>query len=572
MIKRQKMKKIFSTLAIKSALLVVLITGFGCKKNILPSDSYTDAVIWQNPDNVNLYVYRLYEVFQNFKFGKFSIGYDNVTDGLTDLLKYTSTSEGNGTVNNIGYDPGRVNSSSPGISYWDDGYVQVRRVNEFLNGLEKYAKLNEEQKLQFEAEARFIRGFIYFHLVKIHGSVIILEKLATDGSHARSSEDDCWNFVANDFAFAAEHLPVERKGATAGRASKGAAYGMLARTWLYAASIADYDKKLFNADALTGVPADKKTPYYQNAVNAAEKVIQLADEGYYKLEDDFATPFKNKYVGKESLFSVQFLRPQLTHQYDLEFAPPGDVSGYGGLTAPTAEMVDAFEMADGTKFSWANPLMANNPYEGREPRFYASILYNDAPWKGDYINTTAGANPDGFIDFATVSDPKRTVTGYYARKMLDQSNTDILISGSEQNWIEMRYAEVLLIHAEAKLGVGDLPGAKKSLDKVRARVGLPGTTASNATDMFSAIEHERVVELAFEGHRYWDLRRWRKAHIVLNNVRFHGHKITGSDGDYTYQVVNADNQNRMFPTQFYYMPIPQSEVLKNPLMIQIKGW
>jgi hypothetical protein len=234
--------------------------------------------------------------------------------------------------------------------------------------------------------------------------------------------------------------------------------------------------------------------------------------------------------------------------------------------------VDAFEMADGTKFTWANPSMANNPYESREPRFYASILYNDASWKGRTINTTVGANPDGFIDFATVSDPKRTVTGYYARKMLDVTNTDILVSSSEQNWSEMRYAEVLLIHAEAALGTGDLVNAKKSLDKVRQRAGLPGTTASSPQEMFAAIEHERIVELAFEGHRYWDLRRWRKAHLVLNEARFHGHKITGAPGSYTYQVVNADNQNRMFPVKFYYMPISQSEVLRNPQLQQIQGW
>jgi hypothetical protein len=567
------MNKLFSTLAIRGFLVAGTLVGFqSCKLDVLPTDSYTDAVIWQNPANVDLYAYRLYEVFQTFKFGKFPIGYDNTTDGLTDLLKYTSTSEGNGTVNNIGYDPGRVNPSSPGISYWDEGYLQIRRVNEFLNGLEKYAQLTIPQKQEFEAEARFIRGFIYFQLVKIHGSVILLDKLAIQGSNPRSSEDECWNFIANDFTFAADHLPIERKGASAGRVSRGAAYGMLARTWLYAASVADYDKKQFNTDALTGVPADKKTEYYQNAVTAAEQVIKLADEGYYGLEVDFSAPFQNRYTGKESLLTVQFLRPQLTHQYDLEFAPPGDVSGYGGLTSPTAELVDAFEMADGTKFTWANPSMANNPYDGREPRFYASILYNDASWKGRTINTTAGANPDGFIDFATVSDPKRTVTGYYARKMLDVTNTDILVSSSEQNWSEMRYAEVLLIHAEAALGTGDLVNAKKSLDKVRQRAGLPGTTASSPQEMFAAIEHERIVELAFEGHRYWDLRRWRKAHLVLNEARFHGHKITGAPGSYTYQVVNADNQNRMFPTKFYYMPISQSEVLRNPQLQQIQGW
>lgn len=566
----KKLLRKFRIAGIVPALVLICLQS--CQLDSVPTDTYTDAVIWQNPSNVDLYMYRLYDVFQTFKFGKFPIGYDNATDGLTDLLKYTSTAEGNGSVNNIGYDPGRVNASSAGLGYWDGGYAKVRRVNEFLNGLEKYAQLPAEKKVVFEAEARFIRGYVYFWLVKIHGSVILLDKLALNKDNPRSSEDDCWKFVAEDFAFAAEHLPVTRTGAETGRATKGAALGFLARTWLYAASIADYDKKQFNTDALTGVPADKKSAYYQNAVAAAEQVIALADAGNYALESDFSSVFKRGYTGKEALFYVEFQRPSITHQYDLEFSPPQDIPGYGGQAVPTAELVDAFEMKDGTKFSWSNPVLASQPYTDREPRFYASILYNGASWKGRTMNTMAGADPDGFIDFASVSEPKRTVTGYYAKKMLDATNTNILVGGSDQNWVEMRYAEVLLIHAEAKLGAGDLANAKKSLDKVRARAGLPGATASSASELLAAIEHERIVELAFEGHRYWDLRRWRKAHTVLNNVRFHGHKITGNSELYNYETVNCDNQNRLFPTKFYYMPVAQQEVLNNPKMTQIQGW
>jgi hypothetical protein len=125
-----------------------------------------------------------------------------------------------------------------------------------------------------------------------------------------------------------------------------------------------------------------------------------------------------------------------------------------------------------------------------------------------------------------------------------------------------------LIHAEALAKLNDIGGAKLSLDKVRSRAGLPGVEASNQQELMAAIEHERIVELAGEGHRYWDLRRWRKAHLVINGQRVHGHKPASGN----YELVDADKQNRMFPTTFYYMPIPQEEIVRNAAMEQIQGW
>lgn len=136
----------------------------------------------------------------------------------------------------------------------------------------------------------------------------------------------------------------------------------------------------------------------------------------------------------------------------------------------------------------------------------------------------------------------------------------------------MRYAEVLLIHAEATTKTGDLGSARNSLNQLRNRVKLPPVTATNEAQLMNAIEHERKVELAFEGERYWDLRRWRKAHIVLNNVRFHGHKISPDGNGLRYETVDCDKQNRFFPTTFYYMPIPLQEIVNNTSIEQIQGW
>jgi hypothetical protein len=103
-------------------------------------------------------------------------------------------------------------------------------------------------------------------------------------------------------------------------------------------------------------------------------------------------------------------------------------------------------------------------------------------------------------------------------------------------------------------------------------VGLPNTPASTSAQLMQAIEHERKVELAFEGHRYWDLRRWRKAHTVLNNVQFTGHKVTAAGTGFNYEVVSCDNTNRQFTPALYYMPILTTELQNNAALTQIQGW
>lgn len=561
---------------IKKTLLAagIVVAVQSCKVDIMPTDRYTEEAVWSNPANMELYVNGMYSEFKTFQFGVFPIGYDNATDALSDIEKYTSTVSGNGTVNILATDASRVNSAGPQLNYWQSGYTRIRRLNEFLDGLAKYAKVDETGKKQYEAEARFIRGYVYFWLVKLHGSVVVLDNISQylTTNRQRSSEEDCWKFIAADFAYAAENLPKQWDAARTGRATKGAAYGMLARTWIYAASIAENDKKQFNQDALTGVSAGNAQTYYQNAANAAKAVVDLANEGYYALETDFNAIFTNKNT-KEAVFKLDYVAPQLTHNLDLGFAPPADAPGqclvYG---VPTAELVNEFEMNDGSKFSWSNTTQAANPYANREPRFYASILYNGASWKGRTINTTPDNAVEGFSEYAVTTEPRKTVTGYYIKKMLNPAVNNFVVNKSVQSWIELRYAEVLLIQAEAKAKLNDVAGAQDALNALRSKRGLPNTAASNTAQLMTAVEHERIVELAFEGHRYWDLRRWRKAHTVLNNVKFTGHKVTPSGASFKYEVVPCDNVNRQFTPALYYIPIPVGELQVNTALTQIKGW
>lgn len=555
-------------------ILSLLILMSACSIDITPTDRYTEEVIWDSENSIDLYVNGLYTEFRTFEFGRFPIGYDNATDGLTDIMKYTSQASGNGTVNILASDASRYTASTPGITYWASAYTRIRRINEFIYGLQNYSNTSEEQKLAFEAEARFIRGYVYFWLARINGSFVIIDDLEghTSLTNDRSSEDECYNFIAEDFAFAAQHLPETRLASATGRATKGAALSLLARTWLYAASIAEFDRNQYNNDPKTGVPNEKAKTYYENAIVAAEAVVALANQGVYDLESNFAEIF-TKSNNKESIFRIDYVTQFITHQYDFGFVPPGDAPGQAMVYGvPTAELVDAFEMADGSKFNWANGMHAANPYENRESRFYATILYNGATWKGRTLNTTDGGGEDGFVQIGTISEPRKTVTGYYAKKLLDPGNTSFIQNRSTQSWHEIRYAEVLLILSEAQILSEKLTEGRTTLNILRNKRGLPNVTANTREQLFEAIQHERMVELAFEGHRYWDLRRWRLAHVKLNNIRFTGHKINNLGSGYMYGKVVCDTRDREFIGQMYYLPIPLAEIQRNTVITQIQGW
>lgn len=543
-----------------------------CNLDLVPQDRLVEESVWADPNTAELYVSSIYGEFKNFQFGNFpGLGYDNAMDALADGMKFTSNTLGNGTVNTLISNANYFSPATVGLNYWSRGYERIRRINEMLYGLQTKSKLTEEQKVVYEAEGRFVRAYTYFWLAKLHGSVVVFKSLndyeAKD--NPRSSEQAVYDFMIEDLAFAAEKLP---KTNLSGRATKGAAYGMLSRVALYAGSIAKYDKKEFNIDALTGIPQEKARDYFTIAADAAGKVVDLAGEGLYDLDSDFAGIFTNK-NSKEVMFRVDYVAPDVTHNYDLGYAPPRDAAGnaivYG---VPTAELVDEFEMADGSKFSWTNTMHMANPYSNREPRFEATILHNNSSWKGRVMNTTESDAVEGFVEFGKTGDPKRTVTGYYTKKFLDPKNTNFVVNKSTQSWIEMRYAEIILILAEAKAQLDDYAAATTNVNKLRAKRGLNSVAIANNAQAMQAIEHERIVELAFEGHRFWDLRRWRKAHTVLNGRKMTGHKVTAVGTGFAYNAVPADAVNRSFTGKLYYLPIPESEVQLNLSLDQIQGW
>ncbi|HLT87739.1 MAG TPA: RagB/SusD family nutrient uptake outer membrane protein [Sphingobacterium sp.] len=544
------MKKIIYVL-----LTLPFVMGCGDFLDPDPTDRLSDKLFWENEKSTDLYLNSLYTYipdYGNFGEGQFNGGL--LTEGMTSMLKYGSYSAGGGNANRIVLDPFFVTADqSQGLVIWSTSYNRIRRVNEFINGMVKFATYPDETKLQYEAQARFIRAFLYYQLMLRTNTVVLYDDLPKGNNKPLSTESEGWDFVERDLDFAAEHLPATWSTDQNGRITKGAAYALKSRAMLVAKR-------------------------WEKARDAAKKTIDLKGEDgalLYDLNASYKNAFQSYFSGNpESILEFRYMLPAPYHTFDRKFAPGGDWANNGGAACPTQEMVEEYELATGGKPDWSywrGKTTETPPYELLEPRFHASILYNGADWKGRKIETFVDGK-DGFIDYGFQPlTYGKTTTGYYLRKYLNEGIADISTTYSDQPWIELRLAEVYLNLAEACYNLGEAEEANNALRKIRSRVQLPYSDKSG-DELFEAIRHERKVELAFEGFHYWDLRRWRVAHEELNNVRFHGLKITKSGTTLNYEYVDVDKADRKFLERFYNFPIPVSEIANNTAISQINLW
>lgn len=523
-----KMKKI-----IKIFSLVAVVAAAGCSMDPILTSSYPETIAWSSEANVEMYLNKFYPL----------IGQDYYTtavedDACSDILKMNSPTA---DQNLFAYGSVEITPAQNIFNNWEWGHNWALECCRFLDGLKKYGTgLPEDVQLRAEAEVRWFRAHVYFEMARRYGaSVVIYRELPELGSkdHARCEPDDCWDFIAEDLDFAAKNLPVT---AQAGKLTKGAAYGLKARAMLYAER-------------------------WKACTDAVEELEKL---NLYDLEDDYAELFlykRSKGVSVESIVEFGFQYPDLSYSFDYFYCPPLD-GGYAQVS-PTEELVSQYQMADGSDFSWDNPAHAAGPYTGREKRFYASILYNGASWKGRTIDTTPGTDDGVAIGGGTTS------TGYYMRKLFDPSQTGGF-TGGDLTYYYMRYAEVLLIYAEAMAEQDKLTEALTALNRVRSRAGFTTELQTSSKNEFMEwLRHERMIELAFEGHRFWDLRRWGLAVRTLGNTHLTGVRpVSGTDG-ITYQQFDADNgKRRRYLDKYERFPIPAIELQRNQLMEQFDEW
>lgn len=437
-------------------------------------------------------------------------------------------------------------------------------VNLDISRLDPAKRVEYENNLKdirmWRAEAHFLRAYFNFELLKRYGPIPIIKStldINKDYSDTpRPTMKEVVEFIANDCDMAADSLeltPWRNMNDAFGRATKGAALALKSRLLLYAASPLYVD---FGDIDEANKPSD--ATLWKAAADAAKAVIDL---NQYELAPAYDDLFKNDFQNKEYIFVRRY--PSNSDFEKSNF--PVSYGGKGG-TNPSQNLIDDYEMLDGTAFDWNDPVKAAHPFENRDERLLATVLMNGVLFKGKRIATYPGGAD-------AMPNPNATKTGYYLRKFLNE-NVNIQTGGGSDGHVVplFRLAEIYLNYAEALNEYDPTnPDIAVYLNKIRERVSLPDVPSGLTQEqMRTLIHHERRVELAFEEHRFWDVRRWKVASSTLG-APVKGVKITQDDaGNFTYSPVQVEQ--RVFQPKMYWYPIPQSEVLKLHHWEQNKGW
>lgn len=484
------------------------------------------------------------------------------------------------------------------LDFWNLPYANIRRVNLLLSKLPT-TPLSPAMQGRVKGEAKFLRAWYYTQLIVCFGGV------PNVGDNVYGKDDildiprskfaDIVDYISDELDQAADLLPVTHPSdIDYGRATKGACLALKSRLLLYAAS------PLFNGGSTTTNPALKEIvgypsaspTHWQAAADAANVVI--TSNNYSLMVDNTTAP-------GYGFFNVFLQRVNPEYIFAYYRAPNRDFEGYynppsrGGAkySMPTQDIVDAFPMKNGRQplnpdgsVNAASGYDPANPYVNRDPRFNYSIIYNGSLYFSTATNNKAPVytfvNGTGTIPAPTQTADAfgvGTTTGYFGRKMCDDNISANSSANTNRAWPLIRYAEILLNYAEAINETGQTALAYPKLIELRQRAGIdPGAdnlyglpAGMTQAEMRQAIRNERRVELAFEDHRWHDIRRWRIA-MVTNNQYNKVMRITkNSNGSYTYDRLESIRRHN-FREEMHLLPIPDDEVRKMPAMLQNPGW
>jgi len=539
------MKKIFYILSIGLSILV-----FNSCKDYLDKEvdtNLTEEKIFSDVHYAPGFLYNIYNNllpgYNRYDGAMLACGCDEAKNSYSGSLVQT-------------FNNGAVNSSLNPDDIWNQMYSGIRKTNIFLDKLNTTIKETNSipvaDRPRMKGEALFLRAMFHFELIKRYGSIPYVDKVLTTedaGSMPQLTFEEVVSRIVNDCDSSMVYLPDANDDANKGRAVKSSAMALESRILLYAAS------PLNN-------PANDLTKW-SKAAQAALALMNMKG-ATIGLESKYQIAFYTPY-SKEVLFATQ-----AANTNEVEKANFPVSYGGSGLTNPTQSLVDAFDTKLG-KPIWDdvtyNPAQ---PYENRDARFYEIILYNGASLKSRQVETYIGGK-DGLQ-----SGPTATQTGYYLKKFVDPSVDLDKGTTVRKPWIIFRFAEAYLNYAEAlneaSGPVKEVYDAVYELRKrnyvITSRARYPaGMTQSQMRDR---LKKERQVELAFEEHRFWDLRRWKDAETKLNQPAM-GMKITLNQADTTYTYQTFEVENRVFYSRFYWYPIPRTEVLKGYLK-QNQGW
>lgn len=609
-------------------LAAMLMTTASCKKylDVVPAEYTTDKDVFNNINLTEQALARLYNALPN------DLG-SNIS-AYTDEC-YHHWFDNSGAIDAYKFNLGSWSNTDNPQGNWSGKYQDIRRANIFISRIDDVpvpldrADYYAIWKPRYKAEARFIRAQFYFELFKRYGAVPIMTNSEDidprdieNTQVYRNSVDEVVDFIASECSAIATELPLTQDNAQVGRITKGAALALKARTLLYAAS------PLFNGNTLyTGIKnSDGKSLFggaydkekWKKAADAAKEVIDL---GIYALYSPFPTnPVQNYAAQFYTRDYTETILPRILANgtgFDGDHLPNGQPFRGSGKLTPLVELINAYEMSngypidepgsgyaatgtwngqlwDGLKFQ--NVTNVSNMYKNRDPRFYASIMFQYSVWRFDAVKRPAkyaywgstGAQADGWVVGKAGTNP----WGYNIRKFLSPEYDRNANTGTgRRNFPIFRLAEVYLGYAEAMNEYLDQPDNRvyEYLNQVRQRVlmpALPLLAADNTKiGMRKRIQNERRIEFAFEGHRFWDVRRWMIAKAVDNgkvnvmNARPSTEELTATGLNITTEAAGVAVfykpvviQTRVFTDRHYLMPIPQSEIDKDPNLVQNYDW
>lgn len=462
---------------------------------------------------------------------------------------------------------------------WQSAYEQIRSLNKlFAHESELPASIHD----RIIGEAHFFRAWYFYTLLQRYGGVMLVDRvfdpLVETVKYPRASYEEMVDFITKEAFEASKLLPVEHEARNVGRVTKGAAYMLMGKTYFWAAGV-HYQ----NAEKpYLGFPDDRSAKMRRLAAEAYDKVLELHEYDLMPVNGNTirekALNYRNIFLTKNSQESILEYQHNddgdfstgLGHKLDRDAAPPS-MTGTNCAYNPTQNHVDEYRMANGKRIDEeGSGYDENHPYDNRDTRFYANVLYDGSEWAGKildiHVTVVDGKNVAGadLTPYGTSTTASVTRTGYYMAKFLrenQQINTDETYASS-QNYIIWRFAELLLDYAEIDWYENRAGDALQKINRIRNRVGMPSLGSVTLDDILN----ERRVELAFEKTTYWDLLRLGIAEDAMcgdTNPLYRVNITQGEDGTkrYTYSVVNGRNTNiRYFDKRQYFWPISWSDV------------
>ena len=577
---------------LKCLIFIFPLLFMGCESFLdkEPLDIISDALVWEDENLIDSYLADLYYRTD------FMERRDN---GDCVSLCMIASMGGEGRSYGAHHQPyiastNVITAAGPNaqLDYWN--YKNIRDCNFFIENMEGNPNFDETYNNQRIAEVRFLRAYMYFEMVKRFGGIpILLEAQSMDATAEelyvpRNTEKEVYDFIIEEMDALSLVLPSAYSAQDKGRPTKWAALALQSRASLYAASIAKYGQ--VQLDGLLGFPSSDVTHYAQISYDASTAIINNGIHFLYEKHADPVVNYQNLFLDEAGdnteviMAEVYDYSKNRAHAFTLR-TMPHDFSGTWGSMYYLYDFVERFEFADGSpgnSISRAQLTAAGSEWtpaelwENRDPRFRATVFYPESPWQGGKVlfhsstirggvTYTSGVAEDGWPYKA--SNRNTTKTGFMVRKRCNESMklpTDVF--NDQTDYIVFRLGEIYLNLVEAAYYLNYTDEALTTLNRLRERADMPPKTIIDE----ATIQNERLVELSWENHSYWDIRRWRIAKQLLDGVRTQGLVFTYNYDTKKYRIrlIAGEGVARIFQDRNYYMPLGVNRVAENPNFVE----